>query len=114
MLSSLHGSECGLRERERFNKPCMCVLGPSPPDVPCEPTVMLALTSFLILVTRVPARKKTTRSANGRFQGCTACAMAEAAAAAIPAGVRLLWECARYTKASVAGTAMMAFMVAWD
>ena len=43
-------------------------------------------------VTRVPARKNTTRRTNGRFHGWTAWATAVRKAANIPAGVRDFFE----------------------
>lgn len=63
------------------------------------------------LVTFVPARKNTINNVNGRLHGCTACAIAVKTAATMPAGVRDLWEWARYTIASVMGTAMIAFIL---
>jgi hypothetical protein len=46
-----------------------------------------AWSSMRTLVTLVPAKKKMIRRANGRFDGCTACATAVKIAAMIPAGV---------------------------
>lgn len=66
------------------------------------------------LVTLVPAKKKMIRRANGRFDGCIACATAVKIAATIPAGVSDLWDQARYTIARVTGTAMIAFiLISW-
>jgi hypothetical protein len=65
----------------------------------------------LACVARVPARKKTTSRTKGKFQGWTACAMAVRAAATSPPGVSDFFEYARYTSSSVAGTAMMGFIL---
>lgn len=62
-------------------------------------------------VTLVPARKKTISRAKGRFHGCTACATAVTVAATMPAGVRDLWDHARYIMARMTGTAMVAFIL---
>ena len=61
-------------------------------------------------VTAVPARKKTVKRAKCTLHGCTACATAVAAAVKMPTGVRDFRDQARYTRAAVAGTAMMGFM----
>lgn len=53
-------------------------------------------------------------NAKGRLQGCTAWAVAVTTAAAIPAGVRDLCDQALYTIASVTGTAIMAFISAYE
>jgi len=65
----------------------------------------------LTFVTLVPAKKNTISSANGRFHGCTAWAIAVRVAATMPAGVRDLCDQARYTSASVAGTASIGFIL---
>lgn len=109
--------------------PCTCVLASSPPECPAACIVSFALTPcltcfyqlralqaniFHTLVTLVPAKKNTISNAKGKFHGCTAWAVAVNTAAMMPAGVRDLCDQALYTIASVTGTAIMAFISAFE
>ena len=67
--------------------------------------------SFFIFVTFVPSKKKTPSSTNGRLHGWTACAAAVKPATTRPAGVKLLWLCALYSRAAIAGAAITAFIL---
>ena len=62
------------------------------------------------LVTFVPRRKNTPSSMNGKLHGWAACAAAVRPATTRPAGVKLLWLCALYSRAAIAGAAMAAFI----
>jgi hypothetical protein len=67
----------------------------------------------LTLVTNVPARKNTMRSAKNTLQGWMECAIAVTTAAAMPRGVREFRVRARYTSSRVTGTETSGFMALW-
>lgn len=62
-------------------------------------------------VTVLPARKKVASSTKKTPHGCTACAIAVKKAVAMPAGVRDLWDQARYTRTAMHGIAIIGFIV---
>jgi len=62
-------------------------------------------------VTAVPARKKVPSSAKNTLHGWTAWMTAVRKAVAMPIGVRDFRDQALYTRAAVAGTAIIGFIV---